>query len=100
MKQLYYKALENIEAFLVGLLIVIMPIVYFSKTVLDPVLFPRYLALSIWLLLIIVVIGFKMWKGKFHIILDRSHKIIFVAAAIYILVNIISFAFILFRITR
>ena len=89
MKQLITKLIENIEWVITSIFLLTLPVVYI-KTSLDPELFPRYLALSIWVFAISIVLLIKTWRGKFQLQLPLLHKYIFIAALLFVIFNALS----------
>jgi O-antigen ligase/Tfp pilus assembly protein PilF len=89
MKQLFKKIIENIEWVITSIFLLALPVVYI-KTSLDPELFPRYLALSIWVFAISIVLLIKIWRGKFQLQLPLLHKYIFIAALLFVIFNALS----------
>ena len=83
------KYFGNIEWVLTGLFFIIIPIVYYTKQ-LDPVLYTRYLALSIWILLISAVLMIKTYRNNFSFYFSRIDKIFFSFSVLFLVVNIIS----------
>lgn len=89
MKQLINKYLGGVDWLITGLFFIIIPVIY-SNQLLDPVLYSRYLALSIWILTITIVISVKVYKGQFSFYFTRIDKFIFGAGVLFLLVNVIS----------
>jgi len=89
MKQFIGKVLGNIEWIITGLFFIFLPVIY-SKKVLDPALYTRYFALSIWVLVISVVFIYKTLVGKFSFYLSKTDKWVFGAGLLFVLVNVVS----------
>jgi O-antigen ligase len=88
-KQFNNKIISNIDLLITALLFITTPFVY-SKKLLDPVLYSRYLVLSIWALLITIVLTVNFFKEKFVFSFTKSSRFIFIAAALFIVINIFS----------
>lgn len=89
MKQLVDKYLGRIEWLITALFFIIIPVVFYKKQ-LDPVLYSRYFALSIWILTISAILMVKSYNGKFFFYFSRVDKIFFASALMFVLVNVIS----------
>jgi len=89
LKQFSNKIANNIDLIITALLFIITPFVY-SKKLLDPVLYSRYLVLSIWALLITIILAVNFFKGRFTFIFNKTSRFIFITAVLFILINIIS----------
>jgi len=89
MQQLIKKYFKNIEWILTVLFFVITPIIYYKKQ-LDPVLYTRYLTLSIWLILISTILTYKSYIKKFTFNLTKTDVLFFGLGILFILINIIS----------
>ncbi len=89
MKELISKYLRNIEWLLIAGLFIIFPII-FSKKSLDPVLYPRFFTLSVWVLGISVYLFFKLLWNKFDFQFTRFSKFIFGMALLFLIWNVLS----------
>jgi len=83
------KFFYSIEWLVIILFFLTAPAV-FSEKLLDPVLFPRLLALS-WLLLILtLILGFRVLKNKFRFYFNHTDQIVFISVLLFFLVHVIS----------
>ena len=89
MKQFIEKYLGKVEWLITALFFVIIPVVFYKKQ-LDPVLYTRYLALSIWIFILTTVLLYKAYKGKFVFYFSRIDKLFFASGVLFVIVNIIS----------
>lgn len=89
MKQLFEKIINNIELIITTVFLISLPVIYYTKQ-LDPVLYTRYLALSVWILVIAIVIIFKLYQDRFSLKLSRIDKLFFLMGLGFVIVNAIS----------
>jgi hypothetical protein len=85
MKQL----LKNKEWLITILFFIITPAIYYTNQ-LDPVLYSRYLALSIWLVLISIILITKAYKNNISLKINNFDKLFFGLGILFIFINIIS----------
>jgi len=89
MDYLKRNIISNIEWLISGLFLIFIPFVYKTDQA-DPVLYSRYMFLSLWLLCITIIILIKTSKNNFTFLLSRTDKIFFGIAGMFILTNLIS----------
>ena len=80
---------RNIEWLITSFFVILIPLVY-SENQADPVLYSRYMALSVWLLLITIVLIVKTKHNSFTFFLSSTDKVFFSLAGLFVFVNLLS----------
>ncbi len=79
----------NIEWVLVSLFLLTLPFIYTTQ-LLDPVLYSRFLALTVFILLLTIAFSIRLFSNKVIFFFTRVDKIIFGSALAYLFINVIS----------
>ncbi len=90
MKKLIEKLFGSFNWLLVSLFLVIIPVIWAKKSMLDLSLIPRQMALSILLIILGLSFTWAVIRKKFTFYFNKTDKIVFGALAIYMLIHIVS----------
>jgi len=79
----------SIEWLLVSLFLLTLPFIYTTQ-LLDPVLYSRFLALTVFILLLTLAFSIRLFSNKVTFYFTKVDKIIFGSALAYLFINVIS----------
>jgi len=89
MKQYFEKYFGSVAWLLLALFLITLPLI-FTKKILDPVLYSRYLYLGFFMVVLSLIVGIRIIRNRFVFFFSRTDKIIFGALLLFVIVNIFS----------
>ncbi len=89
MKRLIQKYFGSIEWLIIALFLMGLPFI-FTKKLLDPVLYSRYLYLSILLVVLSIIVGYRIVRGQFQFYFSKTDKLIFGAGLLFVVMHVLS----------